>query len=125
MIFYGQTPTKFTFKLNLYQNMVFVPQFSSNLPKFMEILKFCALWDHVINFTHYAAICPGVFAKLNSNRNNRNNTLLSNHSLLSVTGVFAKLVNNRNNTLVNAYQKKRILPQFVPLYRLYFTVKLL
>ena len=79
--------------------MVFVPQFSSNLPKFMEILKFCALWDHVINFTHYAAICPGVFAKLNSNRNNRNNTLLSNHSLLSVTGVFAKVVNNRNNTL--------------------------
>ena len=76
--------------------MVFEPQFSSNLPKFMEILKFCALWDHVINLTHYAAIYPGVFAKLD---NNRYNTHSSNHSLVSVTGFFAKLVNNGNNTI--------------------------
>ena len=82
--------------------MLFVQQFSSNLPKFMETLKFCALLDHVINFSQYTAICPSVFEKLISNRNN---TLLSNHSLLSVTSVFAKLVNNRNNTLVNAYHK--------------------
>ena len=53
MIIYGQTLIKFTLKSNLYQNMVFIPQSSPNLAKFMEIINFGSPLDHVIKYTQY------------------------------------------------------------------------
>ena len=44
---------KFTFKSKLYQNMLFTPECSPNLPIFLEIPKFGALLDHVIKYTQY------------------------------------------------------------------------
>ena len=49
------------FEPNLYLNKVFIPQFSLDLVIFLEISKLLDLWDYVINFTQYTAICPGVF----------------------------------------------------------------
>ena len=51
--FHGQTLIKFIFKSKLWHNVSFVPQFSRNLPKFLEISKFGSLLDPVIKYTQY------------------------------------------------------------------------
>ena len=123
-----QTLIRFIFKPKLRQNVLFVPQFNLNLAKFLEISKCLSLWDYVVNFTRYTTKTILYMHPIAQMFwwNWVTIETISSHQTSSISSkcnkCFRKWLTIEAIPFVNLYDKRR---RFAPLFRWYFTVKLL